>query len=130
MTRIRAGQPGPLRIVNYLYQGTPAWTPAVPVYPLAFAAAAGGAPAAALPPQLQGAVKGSPNGTSLFWKSRRLTALMFRVRRLWGRRAGGRVRRPTEGGQLCAGVLAGRRAAQLAVPRLPAPHPPPLTTVH
>lgn len=80
VTRVRASQPGPLRVINYLYQGTPAWTPAVPIYPLAVSPPTG-APADSLPTQLQGVVLGKPDAHSLFWKSRRLTALIFQASR-------------------------------------------------
>lgn len=72
VTRMRppsdALPPG-LSTVHYMSFGTPAWTPFIPIYR--------GLPPTALPPALTSVEHGTVNTSTLFWKSRRLSALLF-----------------------------------------------------
>lgn len=74
VTRMRAPSkavPPGLAVLNYISLGTPAWTPFVPIY--------AGLPANALPPEMQGVAYSAPfqPPRSLFWRSRRLSTLLF-----------------------------------------------------
>ena len=69
MRPVSAAVPDGLSVITYLSMGTPAWAPYIPLYK--------GLPADKVPRALAGVRYGSPDSTSLFWKSRRLCALMF-----------------------------------------------------
>ncbi len=64
-----AGLPPHLSVVTYLSMGAPAWNPFIPLY--------AGLPPEALPREMEGVDGARPDPSSLFWKGRRLAALMF-----------------------------------------------------
>lgn len=72
VTRLRScagGLPDALSVITYTAMSTPKLSPFIPLYK--------GLPGDALPAELTSAKQGVPDGTSLFWKARRLQALVF-----------------------------------------------------
>ncbi|KAL4447642.1 hypothetical protein ABPG75_004861 [Micractinium tetrahymenae] len=87
VTRLRTDPslPDPLSIITYICATTPFLAPFVPLYK--------GLPGDALPAALAGANGTAPDGLSLFWKARRLQALVFQDWRALGPRTTEAIRR-------------------------------------
>ncbi|PSC67957.1 peptidase C69 [Micractinium conductrix] len=72
VTRLRPASkdlPDGLTLITYTALSTPALSPYIPIYI--------GLPGDQLPPELTAATPDAPDGASLFWKARRLQALVF-----------------------------------------------------
>ncbi|KAI3438712.1 hypothetical protein D9Q98_001132 [Chlorella vulgaris] len=74
---LSANLPDALSIITHVSLATPKLAPFIPLYK--------GLPPHALPPELTAAKERRPDGVSLFWRARRLQALVFRD---WKRLAG------------------------------------------
>lgn len=66
--------PDGLSVITYTAMATPKFSPFIPLYK--------GLPGDAMPPELAAAPKpGQMDGVSIFWRVRRLQALIFQVRK-------------------------------------------------